>query len=191
VLKQPVIRVPPARLAQTRRRLMAMFGEALLDDEIVNTAERERQLEQAMLDELIGLIAAPDCDRQQRPTSSVRSFIVEKCHRLTLADASSAPSVIELCQRLRISRRTLQNSFRSVTETTPLHYLRSIRLNGARRDLMASAPSQLSIGDAAARWGFFHLSHFAADYQGLFGELPSQTPRQGAPLARPRAALAA
>jgi len=32
-----------------------------------------------------------------------------------------------------------------------------------------------SIGDVAARWGFWHLSRFAADYTRLFGELPSAT----------------
>jgi AraC-like DNA-binding protein len=42
---------------------------------------------------------------------------------------------------------------------------------------MSTRASHLSIGDAAAQWGFFHLSHFAAEYQELFAELPSHTPR--------------
>ena len=180
-LKQPVIQVSAQKIAECRRRLLAMFSEALVDSDLVNTPEREAQLEQAMLDELLDLVADPGRDLSQRQSSSVRSFIVEKCHRMTVSDASNAPSVIDLCQRLRVSRRTMQNSFRSVAETTPVNYIRSIRLNGARRELMSTAASDLSIGDAAARWGFYHLSHFAADYQGLFGELPSQTPR-----ARPR-----
>ena len=79
-----------------------------------------------------------------------------------------------------MSRRTVQNSFRTVAETTPLNYLRSVRLNGVRRKLMSTAASELSIGDAASAWGFFHLSHFAAEYQELFGELPSQTRRADA-----------
>lgn len=98
---------------------------------------------------------------------------------MTVSDAANAPSVIELCQRLQISRRTVQNSFRTVAETTPVKYLRSVRLNGVRRELMATRASDLAIGDAAANWGFFHMSHFAADYQELFGELPSQTRRIG------------
>jgi len=31
------------------------------------------------------------------------------------------------------------------------------------------------LSDIAARWGFWHLSHFAADYKSMFGELPSET----------------
>ena len=44
---------------------------------------------------------------------------------------------------------------------------------GGLIDLIADT----AIGDAAAQWGFYHLSHFAAEYQELFAELPSQTAR--------------
>ena len=85
--------------------------------------------------------------------------------------------MIDLCNRLQISRRTVQNSFRSVAETTPLNYMRAVRLNGVRRALISTRANELSIGDAAGQWGFYHLSHFAEEYQDLFAELPSHTPR--------------
>ncbi|CAD5200089.1 helix-turn-helix domain-containing protein [Pseudomonas sp. FEN] len=179
LLRQPVIRVSPQRFAQARRRLLALFSEALVDEDLDSARDREREvaLEQAMLGELLQLMTDPACDKQQRSPSSTRSFIVEKCHRLATAEMINVPSVIELCQRLQVSRRTVQNSFRSVAETTPLNYLRSVRLNGVRRTLMSTHASELSIGDAAAQWGFYHLSHFAAEYQELFAELPSHTAR--------------
>jgi AraC-like DNA-binding protein len=37
------------------------------------------------------------------------------------------------------------------------------------------------ISDVATRWGFFHPSRFARQYQERFGELPSDTIRRGAP----------
>jgi AraC family ethanolamine operon transcriptional activator len=37
-----------------------------------------------------------------------------------------------------------------------------------------------TVGDVAARWGFWHLSRFAADYRQHFGELPSATRARGA-----------
>jgi len=177
LLKQPVIKVPAQRLRDSRSRLLAMFSEALINEDLGVTPEREHEFEQAMLDEMLQLVTDPACDRAQRHGSSTHSFIVEKCHRLTMSDAIQVPSVVELCERLQVSRRTVQNSFRTVAETTPVNYLRCVRLNGVRRELMSTATSGLSIGDAAFKWGFFHLSHFAAEYQNLFGELPSQTRR--------------
>jgi len=155
------------RLAQSRRRLLALC----------HSRAQEENWDQALLQELLQLLSDPAWDSHQRRIGSSHSFIVEKCHRMALFDTMDAPSVMDLCQQLQVSRRTVQNSFRSVAETTPLHYLRSVRLNGVRRALMRACGAELSIGDAAAQWGFFHLSHFAGEYQMLFAQLPSQTAR--------------
>lgn len=61
---------------------------------------------------------------------------------MPVTNPSSPASVIDLCDRLRICRRTVQNSFKAVTGTPPLHYMRSIRLNAARRSLMSTPVSQ-------------------------------------------------
>lgn len=183
LLRQPVLRIPAGRLGDSRSRLLALFQRSLsvADNGPVDT---EHRLEEALLQEMVGLFIDPECDKQQRHGSSSGSYIVEKSHRLTLQDKLNPPSVNELCERLRVSRRSVQNGFRRVTETTPINYIRSVRLNGVRRELMTTRGAELSIGDAAARWGFFHLSHFAADYEQLFGELPSQTRRLDGSAAR-------
>ncbi|MDR2690020.1 MAG: helix-turn-helix domain-containing protein, partial [Azoarcus sp.] len=72
---------------------------------------------------------------------------------------------------------TLQYSFQEVLDLTPVKFLRAMRLNSVRRALRQARASQETVGDIAARWGFWHLSHFAADYREMFGELPSDTLR--------------
>ena len=176
LLRQPVLQIPAARLNDSRYRLLGLF-ENMMQSADVGAPDAEHWLESALMFEMIGLLTDPACDKRQRHGSSSASYIVEKCHRLTVDDKVNPPSVMDLCQRLRVSRSSVQNGFRSVAETTPVNYIRCVRLNGVRRELMNSRGADLSIGDAAARWGFFHLSHFAADYQELFGELPSQTRR--------------
>ena len=47
--------------------------------------------------------------------------------------------------------------------------------DGSKRDY----EGPVSVADVAASWGFWHLSHFAADYKAMFGELPSETLRAG------------
>lgn len=62
----------------------------------------------------------------------------------------------------------------SVLGLSPVQYLRAARLLGVRRELLRAGPV-IRVSDAAARWGFWRLSQFAADYKRLFGELPSET----------------
>jgi AraC family ethanolamine operon transcriptional activator len=52
-------------------------------------------------------------------------------------------------------------------------YLRSLRLNAVRRELLAGTCCRVQ--EVAARWGFWSLSQFAADYRRQFGERPSDT----------------
>jgi transcriptional regulator GlxA family with amidase domain len=85
--------------------------------------------------------------------------------------------VLDLCEKLRVSRRTIQNSFQSVTQMNPVSYLRAVRLAQVRRLLTTTSPNEIPVREAAMRWGFSNLGHFASDYKSLFGELPSQTLR--------------
>lgn len=177
LLRQPVVQVEPRRHATVSAGLLDLACHALSSPHLFTGAAAEARLQADLLDALLALIEAPGCDPCQRPASSPHSFIVEKCHHLTLDAASIRPNVRDLCATLRVSRRTLQNSFRNVAETTPVNYLRCVRLNGVRRRLISTRADQARIADIAAEWGFTHLSHFAALYEELFGELPSQTTR--------------
>lgn len=179
LLKQPLLRLPTSRLCEARRRLLAWFQLALEATDVPESTEVERRLERMLIAQVIDLLSAPELDKDQVHLGSSSSFIVERSHRLTLSAGQSPPSILDICRKLRVSRRTVQTSFRTVVEMTPVNYSRCIRLNSVRRDLLETSASELSIGNAAARWGFFHLSHFAAAYRALFGELPSRTPRRG------------
>ena len=117
----------------------------------------------------------------QRAGSASAAYIVAECHRLVAHRSDEPPDIEALCQRLRTSRRSLQNGFRQVADTTAVHYLRSLRLNAVRRRLLATTTSDLSISQAAGDAGFEHLGHFGTRYRELFGELPSQTFRKTHP----------
>lgn len=105
---------------------------------------------------------------------STRAYIVEKsCEFFARHVQDEDIGVLDLCNHLRISRRTLQYSFEDVLGMTPLNYVRTVRLNTARKLLMSSP--QESIQGAALDAGFNHLGRFSKYYQEFFGELPSQT----------------
>lgn len=115
------------------------------------------------------------------PTYRTRKLILERAREYVLEHAHEAVTIGELCAVLRVSRRTLQYCFQDVLNTSPAQYLRTVRLNGVRRELRLGRACGTQVQDVAARWGFWHLSHFANDYRAMFGELPSETLRKDAP----------
>jgi AraC family transcriptional regulator, ethanolamine operon transcriptional activator len=107
--------------------------------------------------------------RQQR-----RQDVVRRVRELVTEQPQDFLGVERLCEVLHITRRTLQNCFQDSLGISPASYLRLVRLNAVRRELRNADAGQ-TIGDVAARWGFWHMGHFSQDYKALFGETPSTT----------------
>lgn len=91
------------------------------------------------------------------------------------AYAADLPTIPALCEIAQLSERNLQYGFREYLGITPIRYLRVIRLNGARRELLVARPDMTKVVDIALKWGFFELGRFAGEYRQLFQELPSET----------------
>lgn len=140
----------------------------------------QRALESALLGAGVRLLAAPAGGGGELPATGLRHALVRQAQALMRAQVDQPLTVEDLCRALRVSRRTLQYSFQAVLQINPASYLRAMRLNGARRALRGADPQRACVQDIATRWGFWHLSRFAADYRRMFGELPSQTLRAGA-----------
>ena len=89
--------------------------------------------------------------------------------------AEQVPTLSELCNIAKLSERNLQYGFNDYLGITPIRYLRLVRLNGVKRDLLLSHPNKNRIVDIALNWGFIELGRFAGEYRQLFQELPSAT----------------
>ena len=85
--------------------------------------------------------------------------------KIALADVVSACATTE---------RTLLKGFRKCIGLPPLAYLRRLRLNVARRELLQAGSGEV-ISDIAIRCGYPHLGRFAGDYRRVFGKSPSAT----------------
>jgi transcriptional regulator GlxA family with amidase domain len=71
----------------------------------------------------------------------------------------------------------LQTGFRQWRATTPNAFLRKIRLQLVRDELLRSG-EETQVTRVALRHGFSHLGRFSAFYQSTFGEVPSATLRR-------------
>lgn len=124
-----------------------------------------------VLDTLLDLLEPQNPVRLQGLGGS-HQHIVKYCHeRVLQSPAGESLSILDLCRELKIPRRTLHYSFEKIAGSSPLTYLRAVRLNAAQRSLTEHpAPS---VADVAYRWGFTHQSYFSQEYKRLFGHSPS------------------
>jgi transcriptional regulator GlxA family with amidase domain len=97
------------------------------------------------------------------------AYIAANAHRpIGIADIAAA------CNR---GPRALQMAFRHAAGTTPWTYVRSVRLERARQDLLAADPRQETVLAVAVRWGFTNRSRFSSQYRDVYGESPGVTLR--------------
>jgi AraC-like DNA-binding protein len=93
------------------------------------------------------------------------------------ANADLDLTVSDIARAAYVTPRALQLAFRRHLDTTPLGYLRGVRLAYAHEDLRAAtAGDGHTVTTIAARWGFTS-SRFAQLYRATYGELPSETLR--------------
>lgn len=97
----------------------------------------------------------------------VESYIEEHAHEPI--------SIGGLAEWAGVSSRTLFLGFRQFRNTSPMNYLKEVRLRRVRDELLAGQSSSGTVTAVAFRWGFNHLGHFTTDYKRRFGESPSET----------------
>ena len=78
-----------------------------------------------------------------------------------------------------MSAATLARHFSQETGTTPMDYLRRLRLRNACRDLLQTRDS---VGEIAARWGYENIYYFSNAFKRMYGCAPSEY-RRNAPKA--------
>jgi AraC-like DNA-binding protein len=86
-------------------------------------------------------------------------------------------SVAEIADAAHVSIRAVQVAFRRHLDTTPMHYLRDVRLDHVHRELLAAQPGRATVTEVAARWGFHNHSRFADCYRRAYGVNPRVTLR--------------
>lgn len=87
-----------------------------------------------------------------------------------LSDPQLSPASIAAAHF--ISTRHLHNVFHE-SGTTVAGYIRSQRLDGARRDLRDPLHAGKPVGTVAAAWGFLDAAHFSRTFRDAFGMSPT------------------
>jgi len=93
-------------------------------------------------------------------------------------NAHSDIALTDIAVAIGVTPRSVQYTFRRHLGTTPLEYLRKVRLNRAHRDLQAADPAVDTVMAIAGRWRFGHPGRFSRAYKDAFGTSPSLTLRR-------------
>lgn len=173
---QRVLQMPGAPLAEFRRWLCQ-----LLTNQPQQFAALTPAGQQLLRDEALGALVQLLTQGKNGPRDNVSAQHARRTLRRVRdylqAHDDRFVTVHELCEQLGTSARALQDCFNKYVGLSPKAYLKALKLNEAHRELRRADSALASVSDVAVRYGFWHLSQFAADYRWLFGELPSETLR--------------
>lgn len=136
---------------------------------------------QLMSEAVLRLLFEPLLNGVKHPASRVAFPIAPRAVKRAIdymrANVGEPLRIRDVADACSVTPRTLENGFRNFKGMTPIAYLRQLRLEAVRRELVAS-DGCARISEIARRWGFVDLGRFAERYRREFGELPSETVRK-------------
>jgi AraC-like DNA-binding protein len=100
---------------------------------------------------------------------------IAKAIRLLRANFAQALPVEALAREVHMSVSSLHHHFKAVTALSPLQYQKQLRLQEARRLILAEG---VEVSMAAHQVGYESASQFSREYSRLFGIPPSRDKRQ-------------
>lgn len=164
--------VPSDDALDAWRRTLSRATPVIVSDRTAPLVRLEAQtaLTRALLDLFPWhAVDVPDTLRTER-TTRLR-LAAEFVH----AHADQVISSADIATAAGMHTRTLQQLMNQHLGTSPSTYLRHVRLDRARQDLLAADPRTTLVSDVARRWGFGNLGRFSAAYRARFGEFPRNT----------------
>ena len=90
----------------------------------------------------------------------------------------------DIAQAVGLSVRALDEGFRRHVGSSPMAYLREVRMARAHRELVDSDPDMTTATLIACTWGFGNYGRFSLAYRRRYGCTPSETLRSAHPATR-------
>lgn len=106
---------------------------------------------------------------------SIAPSFIKRLEHYIQENAHKPLAIQDMVEYTGISSRSLFTGFRKYRNTTPMRYLKDVRLQYAYDDLKKGKLGQDKVTTIAFKWGFTHLGYFSSDYKQHFGETPYET----------------
>ena len=156
------------------RTVRFLQSELEAPDSVLMSPLAVKQFEQALIYSLLYSQPHNYSDALEHGLSPAAPRHVKLVEDYIHANADEPISIEDLATVAGVSARTLFTGFQKFRGTSPMKYLRQVRMERAHHDLEHAEPGA-RVTDVALRWGFSQLGRFAVEYRKAFGESPSDT----------------
>lgn len=137
--------------------------------------QTSRLLTAVMLSTFPNALTAPPAMHDR---TDAKPVLLRRAIEFMDTNVSSDICLADIAQAVHVTPRAVQYMFRRHLETTPLQYLRRLRLHYAHLDLVSGDRMHTTVTEIAARWGFAHTGRFAVLYRETYGQSPHTTLRK-------------
>ena len=156
-------------------RLLQFMSAELMSASAVPSPRYLRCLETLLLATLTLVLNSTHSDPgQSSDCQKIGTMKLETLRSWIEGNLTSEISSEVMAAKAGISIRAFQKAFLKHLHTTPGNYLRDLRLEAVRRELLQGR-KVTSISEIALRYQFHHLGRFSQIYRQHFGELPTTT----------------
>lgn len=179
-LRQP-LRFDPVMRMDSRAMVWWRYVGLLIDEfEMLGpTGPRSAsiaQLESLLMTSVLEVQPHNYSEALSQPRAVIAPRHVRQVERYIEAHAREPIDLIQLIEVSGVSARTLFEGFQRFRGTSPMAYLREVRLKGVRDTLLHGSAGR-TVSEIATEWQFYELGRFAGLYRQCYGEPPSQTLR--------------
>lgn len=182
-LSEPIVFSPVGDLttdsaARWHGALQILSNEVLSPGSLIRQGYGAGSMEELILSTLLYVQDSNYTGRLRARTTRSGRVAVRRSIEYIERHLAEPISLGDLADYAQMSPRSIQAGFRQDLDTTPIAFIRDRRLDAVRRTLMEAIPGdEVTVTEAALRWGFTHLGNFSVVYRQRFGESPSTTLR--------------
>ncbi len=138
---------------------------------------RVRQMERSLITLVLEGLRHNYSNLMDAPGRTISLWQVRRVEEFIRQCADEALSLGDLAAVGGTSARSLQYTFQRYRGCSPMSFLRKIRFERVR-DQLLRGERDTTVTSVALRWGFPHFGRFAAEYRMRFEESPSATLRR-------------
>ncbi len=170
-----VVHLTPQLAAQVRQAALTYINTAVRSVAAPDAPSPFPQMAKSIVELMARVLVSTQPQRHVKSSLNRSRQLIHKAEDFCGQHPNQPLRIAQLCREIGVSERTLRDAFVKLTDTSPLAYLKTQRLNQVYRELRDSDPSEVLIKQIAYSKGFNHLGHFCRDYKQLFCESPSNT----------------